>query len=114
MKTNCYRILVLDDERTILDLFRKILCPVEGSYASNSRPSFDLTLAERSEEAVEAVRASVEEGRPFAMASHRPYRPALGIDKALEEISQKRAVLYDPDAVDASLRLFTEKGFEFR
>ena len=48
-----------------------------------------------------------------AMASFRPYRPALGIDKALEEISQNRGVLYDPEAVDACLKLFTEEGFEF-
>ena len=48
-----------------------------------------------------------------AMASHRPYRPALGIDKALEEITQNRGKLYDPDAVDACVRLLTEKDFQF-
>ena len=48
-----------------------------------------------------------------AMASFRPYRPALGIDKALEEISQNKGVLYDPEVVDACLKLFTEKGFRF-
>jgi len=48
-----------------------------------------------------------------AMASFRPYRPALGIDKALEEISQNKGILYDPGVVDACLRLFTEKGFTF-
>ena len=48
-----------------------------------------------------------------AMSSHRPYRPAHGIDKALEEISQNRDVLYDPEVVDACLKLFTEKGFKF-
>ena len=46
-----------------------------------------------------------------AMASHRPYRPSLGIDKALEEISQKKGVLYDSVVVDACLKLFSEKGF---
>jgi putative nucleotidyltransferase with HDIG domain len=46
-----------------------------------------------------------------AIASHRPYRPALGLDKALEEVSQKRGILYDPEVVDACLRLFTMKGF---
>jgi len=46
-----------------------------------------------------------------AMASHRPYRPLRGLDKALEEISQNRGVLYDPEVVDACLKLFTEKGF---
>ncbi len=48
-----------------------------------------------------------------AMASHRPYRPALGIDRALEEIAQNRGILYDPDAVDACLDLFSEKDFAF-
>ncbi|GBF33038.1 sensory box HDIG domain protein [Desulfocucumis palustris] len=48
-----------------------------------------------------------------AIASHRPYRPALGIDKALEEIHRNRARLYDPLAVDACLSLFKDKGFSF-
>jgi len=48
-----------------------------------------------------------------AMASHRPYRAALGINKALEEISQKKGVLYDSKAVDACLALFRDKRFEF-
>ena len=48
-----------------------------------------------------------------AMASHRPYRPALGIDQALEEISQNRGVLYDPEVVDVCVKLFTEKTFQF-
>jgi PAS domain S-box-containing protein len=46
-----------------------------------------------------------------AMATHRPYRSALGLDKALEEITQNKGLLYDPEAVDACLRLFREKGF---
>lgn len=41
-----------------------------------------------------------------AMASHRPYRPALGTKEALTEISQNSNVLYDSDAVNACLRLF--------
>lgn len=45
-----------------------------------------------------------------AMSSHRPYRPALGIDKALEEISQNKGILYDPEVVDAYIKLFKEKG----
>jgi len=49
-----------------------------------------------------------------AMASHRPYRPAVGIDKALEEISKNREALYDPEVVDACLMLFKDKGFKFK
>lgn len=48
-----------------------------------------------------------------AMSSHRPYRPALGIDKALEEISKNRGILYDTEVVDVCLKLFKEKGFKF-
>ncbi len=48
-----------------------------------------------------------------AMASHRPYRVALGIDQALEEISRNRGILYDPEIVDICLKLFTERGFSF-
>jgi len=46
--------------------------------------------------------------------SHRPYRPGLGIDKALEEISKNRGILYDQDVVDACLRLFKEKNFQYQ
>jgi PAS domain S-box-containing protein/putative nucleotidyltransferase with HDIG domain len=45
-----------------------------------------------------------------AIASHRPYRPSLGIDKALEEIAQNRGTIYDSNVVDACIRLFTNKG----
>jgi PAS domain S-box-containing protein/putative nucleotidyltransferase with HDIG domain len=48
-----------------------------------------------------------------AMASHRPYRAALGVDKALEEISENRGVLYDARVADACLTLFRDKKFEF-
>jgi putative two-component system response regulator len=44
-----------------------------------------------------------------AMCSHRPYRPGIGIDKALAEISQNRGILYDPEVVDACLKYFQEK-----
>ncbi len=49
-----------------------------------------------------------------AMASHRPYRPALGIDRALEEIEAGRGALFDENVVDACLFLFREKRFAFR
>lgn len=49
-----------------------------------------------------------------AMSSHRPYRPAFGIDKALEEISNNKGILYDSKAVDACLKLFKEKVFKFK
>ena len=48
-----------------------------------------------------------------AMSSHRPYRPSLGIDRALEEILKGRGILYDPQVVDACCELFTKEGFKF-
>jgi HD-GYP domain-containing protein (c-di-GMP phosphodiesterase class II) len=47
-----------------------------------------------------------------AMSFDRPYRPALGIEVALEEISTQRGILFDADVVDASLKLFREKGYK--
>ena len=48
-----------------------------------------------------------------AMASHRPYRPGLGLDAALNEIEKNRGIFYDKTVADACLRLFREKGFKF-
>ncbi len=49
-----------------------------------------------------------------AMCSHRPYRPALGIDRALMEIEAQKGILYDTDVVDACLTLFRGRGFTFQ
>lgn len=46
-----------------------------------------------------------------AMASHRPYRPALGIEAALDEISSQRGVTLDEQVVDACLRVFHVHGY---
>jgi HD-GYP domain-containing protein (c-di-GMP phosphodiesterase class II)/DNA-binding response OmpR family regulator len=48
-----------------------------------------------------------------AMVSHRPYRAALGIDKALEEIARGKGALYDPEVADACTRLFSAQGYTF-
>jgi PAS domain S-box-containing protein/putative nucleotidyltransferase with HDIG domain len=48
-----------------------------------------------------------------AMASHRPYRPSLGIERALDEIRDKRGTHFDPAVVDVCLGLFREKGYVF-
>ncbi len=47
-----------------------------------------------------------------AMASHRPYRPTLGIDVALKEISQKKGIFYDSKVVETCLMLFTRNRFK--
>jgi len=48
-----------------------------------------------------------------AMVNHRPYRPSLGVDMAMKEITQGKGVLYDVRVVDTCVRLFTEQGFQF-
>jgi HD-GYP domain-containing protein (c-di-GMP phosphodiesterase class II) len=48
-----------------------------------------------------------------AVSSHRPYRPGLGLDVALHEVRLGRGTLFDPDAVDACLRLFDDHRFQF-
>jgi len=76
---------------------------MNGSGYPEGRSGEEIILEAR----ILAVADAVE-----AMSSHRPYRAAHGIDRALEEISQHRGTLYDPEVVDACLRLF-EKGFRF-
>lgn len=48
-----------------------------------------------------------------AMSSHRPYRPAMGIQKALEELEKNKGKLYDENIVNTCLKLFQEDNFEF-
>jgi HD-GYP domain-containing protein (c-di-GMP phosphodiesterase class II) len=47
-----------------------------------------------------------------AMASHRPYRAALGIEVALEEIEKNKGIIYDDTVADVCLKLFREKGYQ--
>jgi HD-GYP domain-containing protein (c-di-GMP phosphodiesterase class II) len=46
-----------------------------------------------------------------SMGSHRPYRPSLGIERALGEIRENRGSLYDETVVDVCLKLFTQQGY---
>ena len=78
---------------------------LDGSGYPNGLKSKDIMIESR----ILAVADVVE-----AMSSARPYRPALGVEKALEEISSKKGLLYDADAVDACVKLFKEKGFKFK
>jgi len=48
-----------------------------------------------------------------AMANHRPYRPALGIDAALDEIEKRKGDAYDLAVADACITLFRDRGFQF-
>nr|WP_315484397.1 HD domain-containing phosphohydrolase [uncultured Undibacterium sp.] len=47
-----------------------------------------------------------------SMTSHRPYRPGLGVDAALEEIRKNRGIFYDAVVVDACLKLFLEDAYQ--
>jgi HD-GYP domain-containing protein (c-di-GMP phosphodiesterase class II) len=49
-----------------------------------------------------------------AMASHRPYRPAVGIEAALEEIEKNKGIIYDDAVADTCLKLFREKGYQLK
>jgi putative nucleotidyltransferase with HDIG domain len=75
---------------------------LDGSGYPNGLSDRDIAL----ESKIIAVADVVE-----AMASHRPYRPALGISKAMEEIRKQRGTTYDRDAVDACVELFEKDGF---
>lgn len=75
---------------------------INGSGYPNGLVSEDTLLESR----IIAVADVVE-----SMASHRPYRPALGIAAALEEIEKNRNILYDNDVVDTCLKLFKEKKY---
>ena len=75
---------------------------LDGSGYPNGLKGDEILLESR----IMAVADVVE-----AMASHRPYRPGLGIDKALAELERGRGSAYDPDVVDTCLRLFREQEF---
>ncbi|MEK6557752.1 MAG: HD-GYP domain-containing protein, partial [Candidatus Margulisiibacteriota bacterium] len=76
---------------------------MDGSGYPNGLTGNDLLLESR----ILAVADVVE-----SMASHRPYRPGLGINAALDEIVKNKGVLYDPEVVDVCLKLFNEKGYK--
>jgi HD-GYP domain-containing protein (c-di-GMP phosphodiesterase class II) len=48
-----------------------------------------------------------------SMSSHRPYRPALGLDAALAQVRQEAGTKLDAQVVDACERVFREQGFSF-
>jgi PAS domain S-box-containing protein len=77
---------------------------LDGSGYPNGLVGEEISLGGR----IVAVADVVE-----AMSSHRPYRPGLGIDAALQVIHDGRGTLFSPDAVDACLHLFRDDGFTF-
>jgi putative two-component system response regulator len=77
---------------------------MNGSGYPHKLQKYDILLEAR----ILAVADVVE-----AMASDRPYRAALGINPALEEVTQNKHTLYDGNVVDACLDLFTNKTLIF-
>lgn len=49
-----------------------------------------------------------------AMANHRPYRAGLGVEKALEEITRNKGILYEDEVVEACVKVFTKNKFTFK
>ena len=49
-----------------------------------------------------------------AMVTERPYRSSWSLKKALVEITVNKGIIYDADVVDACLRVFNERGFQFK
>ena len=78
---------------------------LDGSGYPNGLAGDDILL----EAKIIAVADVVE-----AMASHRPYRAALGIDVALKEIADKKGTHFDPDIADACLRVFSDRKFDWK
>ena len=77
---------------------------LDGSGYPQGLPGSDILL----EAKILAVADVME-----AMASHRPYRPGLGVEKALEEITRHQGTLYDPQVVEACVQLFNKNEFHF-
>jgi len=77
---------------------------MDGTGYPNGLTGDDILLEAR----ILAVSDTVE-----AMAAHRPYRPAVGLDAALNEIRDGRGTAYDPTVVDACIELFDQDGFSF-
>jgi len=86
--------------RTILQHHERL----DGSGYPNGLTKDEIAL----ESKIVAVADVVE-----AMSSHRPYRPALGVDQALKEIDEKSGVLFDPDVGRACQKVFRENKFAF-
>jgi len=76
----------------------------DGSGYPNGLKGEEILMSAR----IIAVADTVE-----AMNSHRPYRPAVGLEKALAEIVNQRGIHYDPQVVDACVDLFNNLGFSW-
>jgi PAS domain S-box-containing protein/putative nucleotidyltransferase with HDIG domain len=95
----------IDFSHPIADIVLQHHERINGSGYPNNLKGDDILLEAR----IIGVADVVE-----AMISHRPYRPALGLDNALAEITKNKGILYDPEVVDICVKLFKKKGFTFK
>ncbi len=93
----------LDFDWPVAEIVRQHHERLDGSGYPDQLKGDDIRFEAR----ILAVADTVE-----AMASHRPYRPALGLDVALEEISRGRGTRFEAEVVDACLELFRDDGME--
>jgi HD-GYP domain-containing protein (c-di-GMP phosphodiesterase class II) len=89
----------------IADIILQHHCRLDGSGYPNQL-TYDSILLEAK---IIGVADVVE-----AISSHRPYRPALGIKNALDEIEHNKGILFDPEVVDSCLSLFKSGRFNFK
>lgn len=110
--------------------YELVKCHVQASYEIISSAQFDSAIAEMvyqhherldgsgyprglsGEQVIPGARVLMVADVVEAMTSHRPYRPALGVEAALEEVAAGRGVRYDADVVDVALRVM-RAGFDF-
>ena len=99
---NAYDILkAIDFPYTIADIILQHHERMDGSGYPQGLKGEEILLEAR----IVAVADVLE-----AMSAHRPYRPALGIEAAMEEITRHRGLLYDENVVDACLEIYRENG----
>ena len=99
---------LVDNDFSLLDVADLVFIDPPGTGASMPLAGADVQSLFSVSGDARAVAEVVE-----AMASHRPYRPALSIDEALSEIDRYRNSLYDTHVVDACLKIFRNNNFKF-
>ncbi len=109
--------LVKNHPRVGYDILKKIEFPwpvADIAYQHHERlDGSGYPLGLKGEEIILEARIVAVADVVESMANHRPYRPARGLEAAMEEIIKHRGRLFDPDVVDACVRLFRNKGFHF-
>jgi len=96
--------LIKSSNKTIADIVSQHHERLDGSGYPEGLSKDEILIEARIIAAADVVEA---------MASHRPYRPALGIEKALMELEENRGKLYGKEITDICTDLFLRKKFKF-